>query len=59
MQKKITPKFLTDDDNKIYPEAMACFHIMYLPTVHSTQEMFTKYFECALGYEGCGFSAGI
>ena len=56
--KDISIKFLIDDDTKLYPEAMTCFGILYLPTVHSTQEEFEHHFIVALEIEGVGFSAG-
>jgi len=58
-KKKIAMKFLPDDESKIYPEAMACFNILYLPTVHSTQEAFSRHFSKALDIEGTGFGASF
>ena len=59
LHNKVAVKFLMDDESKVYPESMACFNLVYVPTVHSTQETFNKYFESALNYEVCGFSAGM
>ena len=56
LRNKIPIKFLTDDDDKLYPEAMTCFSI-YLPTVHSSEQGFIQRFERALEMEGIGFSA--
>ena len=56
--KEIIIKFLIDDDSKLYPEAMVCFGILHLPTVHSNQREFDKHFLTALEIEGVGFSAG-
>ena len=55
MEKGIILKYL-EDDEKMRPESMACFNILYLPTVHSIQ-IFNKYFHQALEFEASGFSA--
>ena len=54
MEKKISVKFLPDDDEKIYPESMVCFQVILFPTVHSTQEVFYKYMNKALEIESDG-----
>ena len=56
LRNKISIKFLADDDDKLYPEAMACFSILYLATVHSSEQGFIRHFEKALEIEGIGFS---
>ena len=56
MEKGIILKYLEDDDEKMLPESMACFNILYLPTVHSNQISFNKYFNQALEFEASGFS---
>ena len=57
LRNKISIKFLADDNDKLYPEAMACFLILYLPTVHSSKQEFIQPFEKALETEGIGFSS--
>ena len=57
MEKGIILKNLEDDDKKVLPESMACFNILHLPTVHSNQISFNKYFNQALEFEPSGFSA--
>ena len=57
MEKGIILKYLEDDDEKMRPESMACFNILYLPTVHSIQISFNKYFHQTLEFEASGFSA--
>lgn len=52
----ITVKYLDDDDAHIYPKTMSCFNILYLPTVHTTQQKFGEHFEKAIAIEGVGFS---
>ena len=52
----ITIKYLSDDEKHIYPKSMSCFHILYLPTVHSSKERFKDNFETAIAIEGEGFS---
>ena len=37
LDKKIVSKYLPDIDEKIYPEAIVCFHTILLPTVHSSK----------------------
>jgi len=59
LKRKLKINFLVDDDTKIYPEAMACFHILYLPTVHSNKDVFIEHFLKALDIEGTGFSASF
>ena len=56
LSKKISVKFLEDDDEKLFPEAMVYFHIIYLPTVHTSKVAFCKYLSQALEYESLGFS---
>ena len=55
--RQIVIKYHADDEDKIYPEAMVCFSILYLPTVHSNEASFICHFEKALDVEGVGFSA--
>ena len=57
LHKKICLKYFNDDECKVYPEAMACFNILYLPTIHITQNAFDHHFDKALILEGIGFSA--
>ena len=56
MENGIILKYLEDDDEKMLPESMACFNILYLPTVHLNQISFNKYFNQALEFEASGFS---
>ena len=56
-KKGIILKYLEDDDEKMLPESMACFNILYLPTVHSNQISLNKNFNQALEFEASGFSA--
>eukprot|EP00794_Sanderia_malayensis_P001737 gene1737-1934_t len=55
LSKNIVVKFLEDDDEKLFPEAMVCFQIIYLPTVHTSKLTFCKYLSQALEYESLGF----
>ena len=57
LSKKIAVKFLEDDDQKVFPKAMVCFHIIYLPTVHSSKVAFNMYLSQALECESLGFSS--
>ena len=57
MEKGIILKCFEDDDEKMFAESMACFNILYLPTIHSCQMSFSKYFNQALEFEASGFSA--
>ena len=57
LDKKIVLKFLPDTDEKIYPEAIVCFHTILLPTVHSSKNTFFKYMDKALEIESSGFSS--
>ena len=57
LDKKIVLKFLPDTDEKIYPEAIVCFHTILLPTVHSSKNAFFKYMGKALEIESSGFSS--
>ena len=59
LQKPVVIRYLEDDENKIYPEAMACFNILKLPTVHSNCKVFEEHFLKALSIEGVGFSASF
>ena len=56
MEKGIILKYLEDDNEKMLPESMVCFNVSYLPTVHSNQISFNKYFNQALEFEAFGFS---
>ena len=57
LSRKIAVKFLDDDDEKVFPEAMVCFHIIYLPTVHSSKVVFNMHLSQALECESLGFSS--
>ena len=57
LRKHIVIRYLEDDEKKIYPEAMACFNILQLPTVHSKKKTFEEHILKALSIEGIGFSA--
>ena len=57
LKNKISINFLADDNDKLCPEAMACFSILFLPTVHSSEKGFIQHFEKTLEIEGLGFSA--
>lgn len=59
LRKPMSVKYLEDDEKKIYPEAMSCFNIIYLPTVYSNYECFKSNFLKALEIEGTGFSASF
>jgi len=48
--------YLNDDENNIYPKPLACFSILYLPTVHSNGKSFESHFAKALEVESIGFS---
>ena len=56
MEKGIILKYLEDDDEKMLPESMVCFNILYLPTVDSNQISINKYINQALEFEAPGFS---
>ena len=53
--RKIKLEFLEDDDEKQLPMAQACFNILRIPTVHSTQQQFEKMMDIALKCESSGF----
>jgi len=59
LRRPIVIRYLDDDEKKIYPEAMACFNILQLPTVHGNAKSFKEHFMKALSIEGIGFSASF
>ena len=59
ISRSISVRYLSDDNERSFPEASCCFSILNLPTVHSSQKVFDEYFEKALEVERVDFSAGI
>ena len=53
---KIAVKFLPDDDAYYFPKTMSCLHVLSLPLVHSTFDVFRNTFLTALDCEAEGFS---
>ena len=58
IQRKINihVKFLDDDDKEKLPKAGACINILYIPTVHSSEQAFVKNMDIALKYGHSGFT---
>eukprot|EP00794_Sanderia_malayensis_P014536 gene14536-16039_t len=52
---KVELDYLRDDEMKVLPEATACAGKLYLPTVHSTYQNFTRNLDTALKYGAHGF----
>ena len=57
IDNKIVLKFLPDTDEKIYLQAIVCFHTILLPSVHLSKNAFFKYMNKALEIESSGFSS--
>eukprot|EP00794_Sanderia_malayensis_P002509 gene2509-2898_t len=53
--QKVELDYLRDDEMKVLPEATACAGKLYLPTVHSTYQNFTRNLDTALKYGAHGF----
>ena len=56
LRNKISIKYLEDDDEKEFPEAIVCSAVILLPVVHSTKKIFDLRFSSALrlGHSGFG-----
>ena len=48
-------EYLSDDENKVLPEARACFGALQLPVVHSARAEFFRAFNTALECGVMGF----
>lgn len=54
LDQPLQVKYLQDDDNKVLPEAQSCFHILYIPVVHTTKDSFFKIMHQAIDLGAIG-----